>query len=305
MAFRDRVRAAFTEHINLKLLSLAFSLVLYSLVHGAQDAQRTVSVDLVLLLPADASRVLVSQIPPQVRVTLRGPRTTLDDMRGDDVGNLQVDLRGGQDRHVVFDKSLVHVPAGVHVEQIDPPAIDLVWDDVITRDIPVQATVAGTPAAGFIVKGVPVSDPSNVRFRGPRGEVTLIQHVRADAFDVTGLTEGVYTRALAIDKPTGHVTTDTRSVSVTTEVARELAERSFTKVPVVVVGQPKAKTTPPDVDVRISCAPDIVHSLRAEQIVPRVDETSTAATGSEARPVQVSVDKCEVHVTPDSVVVRW
>ena len=305
MPLRDRIRAAFTEHINLKLISLAFAMVLYSLVHGAQDAQRTIAVDLVLLLPSDASRVLVSQIPPEVRVTLRGPRSTLDDMRSEDVGNLQVDLRNGQEHHVIFDKSTVHVPTGVHVDQIDPPGIDLVWDDLITRDIPVQATVAGTPAPGFIVKGVPGSDPPNVRFRGPRGEVTLMQHARADAFDVTGLTEGVYTRALGIDKPTGHVTTETRSVSVTIEVARELAERSFTKLPVVVVGQPKAKTTPPDVDVRISCAPDIVHSLRPEQIVPRVEETSTAATGSESRPVQVTVGKCEVHVTPDVVVVRW
>ena len=305
LTIRERVRAALTEHINLKLLSLAFSLVLYSLVHGAQDAQRTVAVDLVLLLPSESSRVLVSQIPPQVRVTLRGPRTTLDDMRSDDVGNLQVDLHGGQDRHLLFDKTAIHVPTGVRVDQIDPPGIDLVWDDLITRDIPVQATVAGTPASGFIVKNVPVSDPPNVRFRGPRGEVTLIQHVRADAFDVTGLTEGVYTRALGIDRPTGHVTTDTRSVSVSIEVTRELAERSFTKLPVAVVGQSKAKTTPPDVDVRISCAPDIVHSLRPEQIVPRVEESSTAATGSESRPVIVTVDKCEVHVTPDVVVVRW
>ena len=51
MAISDRIRAAFTENINLKLLSIGFTLVLYSLVHGAQDAQRVVSVDLVLLLP--------------------------------------------------------------------------------------------------------------------------------------------------------------------------------------------------------------------------------------------------------------
>ena len=35
-----RTRAAFTENLNLKLLSLAFALVLYSLVHGAGARSR-------------------------------------------------------------------------------------------------------------------------------------------------------------------------------------------------------------------------------------------------------------------------
>ncbi len=306
MAFSDTVRSALTENINLKLISIGFTLVLYSLVHGAQDAQRSVSVDLVLLLPSEeTNRVLVSPIPPQVRVTLRGPRTTLDELHADDIGNLQVDVRAGQDRHVTFEKSSVHMPTGVQVDQIDPPGIDLQWDDVITRDVPVQVTVTGTPAPGFIVKGLPIADPANVRVRGPKGEVVVLQHARADAFDVSGLSEGTYTRALAIDRPTGHLSFDVRSVSVTTQITRELAEKTFTKIPVIVTGQAKAKTTPADVDVRIACPPDIVHSLRPEQILPRVDESSTNATGSETRPVIVNIDKCEVHVTPDVVVVRW
>jgi hypothetical protein len=306
MAAADFVRGAFTENINLKLLSIGFTLVLYSLVHGAQDAQRTVPVDLVLLMPeGEANRVLVSSIPPQVRVSIRGSRSTLDELHVDDIGNLQVDVRAAQDRHVLFDKAGVHVPAGVIVEQIDPPGIDLQWDDLVTRDVPVQLTVTGTPAPGFIVKGVPVSDPANVRVRGPKSEVAVLQHARADAFDVAGLTESSYTRMLAIDRPTGHLTFDIRSVSVTTQITRELAEKAFTKIPVVVVGQAKGKTIPTDVDVRISCPPDIVHALRPEQILPRVEETSTAASGSESRPVVVTIDKCEVHVTPEVVVVRW
>jgi YbbR domain-containing protein len=206
---------------------------------------------------------------------------------------------------VNFDKGGVHVPTGVQVDQIDPPGIDLQWDDMVTRDVRVQVTITGTPASGFIVKGEPESDPANVRVRGPKTEVAVLQHARADAFDVSGLSEGTYTRALAIDRPTGHMSFDVRSVSVTTQIMRELAEKTFTKLPIVVTGQAKAKTMPLDVDVRLSCPPDIVHALRAEQILPRVEESSTAATGSESRPVIVTVDKCEVHVTPDVVVVKW
>jgi YbbR domain-containing protein len=300
-----RLRAALTENFNLKLLSLLFALVLYSLVHG-QDAQRTMNVALVSIAPPEgADRVLVTPVPPFVHVTMRGPHAIIDDLHPDDVGSLQIDLHSGNVSRITFDPSMVHAPAGVKVEQIDPPAIDLLWEDRLTRDIPVEVSLENTPAPGFIVRGAPVADPLTVRARGPRSEVALLQHVRADPFDVQGLTEGKHTHSLGLEAPPPRVTYEVPSVSVTVEVARELAERPFSKLPIAVVGQTKAHTQPADVDVRLSCPPDILRSLRPEQIVPRVQVTSTADHGSEALPVQVQVDGCDVHVTPATVVVRW
>ena len=306
MTLGEHLRNALTQNVGLKLLSFTCALLLYSLVHGAQDAQRSVSVDLVVLLPPEtARRVLVSPIPPSVRVTLRGSHAALDELHADDVGNVQLDVRAGQEKRVVLDKSLVHVPAGVRVEQVDPPSLDLVWDDLVTRDVPVQVTVAGTPALGYVVKGVPVAEPQAVRVKGPKTEVQLLQHARADAFDVSGLTEGSYKRSLAIDKPSGALSYDVGSVSVILDIQRELAERSFPKLAVAVVGAAKGHTQPTDVDVRLLCPPDVVHALRAEQVVPRVEVKSTAASGSESLPVLVTVDKCEARVTPQAVIVRW
>ena len=92
MNIAERLRAALTENVGLKLLSFMCALLLYSLVHGSQDAQKSVSVDLVMLLPPDAAkRVLVSPLPPRVRVTLRGSRSQLDELHADDIGNVQLD----------------------------------------------------------------------------------------------------------------------------------------------------------------------------------------------------------------------
>jgi hypothetical protein len=302
----ERVKGSLTENLNLKLLSFAFALVLYSLVHGSQDAQRSVLVDLVVVLPPEsANRVLSNQLPPQVRLTLRGPRAALDELHADDIGNLQVDVHSGNERRISLDPAMVHVPPGVRVEQIDPPAIDLVWEDQIVREVPVQVSVVGIPAPGFMVKGAPIADPNSVRVRGPKSEVLVLQHARADAFDVTGLTENVYPRQLALDKPLGRLTYDTSRVLVTTAITREVVERLIPKLPVIVVGQPKAKTTPPEVDVRLVCPPEILRGLRAEQVVPRVEERSIASSGSESLPVIVEVDRCETHATPSAVIVRW
>src|SRR5579862_513147 len=156
-----RLRASLTENLNLKLLSLVFALLLYSFVHGSQDAQRSLQVSVVALTPPDsANRELVTPIPAEIRVTVRGPRSTLDDVHADDVGSVQIDLRGGNETRVTFDPSSIPVPPGLRVEQIDPPAIDLAWEDRIVRDVPVEVGIVGAPAPGFVVKGAPSAEPS-------------------------------------------------------------------------------------------------------------------------------------------------
>ncbi len=207
---------------------------------------------------------------------------------------------------MTFDPAVIAVPPGLKVEQIDPPSIELLWEEVIVRDIPVEIGVVGTPAAGYVVKGAPAADPRTVRARGPKSEVLVIQRVRAEAFDVTGLTEGKYPRQLAVDRPRGRVTYDAQSVSATVDVGREVVERPFTRVGVAVIGRPGVRVQPAEVDVRLTCPPEVVRALRPEQIVPRVQVPAAAAEhGSDALPVQLAIDQCDVHVTPPTVVVRW
>jgi hypothetical protein len=303
---KERLRSWFTENLNLKLLSLVSALVLYSIVHSAQDAQRSISASVVVQLPRDsANRMLVDQTPPQVRLLLRGPTAALDDLHADDL-TIQVQLTSTNERAVKLDPKMVHLPPSARVEAFDPPQVELVWEEVITRDVPIQVSVLGAPAPGFMIKGAPVADPAVVRAHGPKSEVLNLQYARAAAFEVNGLTEGSYPRQLLIDAPPPRVAYDTNSVTVTAEVTREVVERPFIKLPVVVVGQQgKAKTLPAEVDVRLVCPPEILRALRPEQVVPRVEEKSTEKSGSEAVPVIVQVDKCEVHVTPSTVVVRW
>src|ERR1700732_459778 len=109
-----QVRSLATENLNLKLLSLAFALVLYSLVHGSQDAQRSLLLNVVALTPPNSSnRVLMTPIPAQIRVTVRGPRSTLDDLHADDMGSVQLDLRGGGESRVVIGPSMIPISPGL------------------------------------------------------------------------------------------------------------------------------------------------------------------------------------------------
>ncbi len=173
------------------------------------------------------------------------------------------------------------------------------------REVEVEVGVVGAPAPGFVLKGAPVVEPKAVRARGPSSEVAVVQRARLDPFDVTGLTEGKFTRQLAINRPVGRVVFEVSNVAATIEVARQVVERSFPRVPVALIGRTGVKAQPPEVDVRLACPPDIVRALRVEQIIPRVQVADAGDHGAEALPVQLPVDQCDVHVTPTSIIVRW
>lgn len=304
------VKPAFTHNLFLKLVSLTLAIGLYWWVHGSQDAQRTMAIDLVVLLPPESvNRSLVTPLPTSVLVTMHGPRSLLDDLRPVDLGNLQLDLRSGQSGRISLEPSMLRVPGGVTIDFIDPASIDIAWDEVVERDIHVQVSIAGDPGEGFVVKGAPTVRPATLRARGPRQLVENLQYARAEPFDVTNLIEGAHTRTLAIDRPPPRVTYDSTSITSTVEIGRKLLERVFSKVPVVVVGAARATTMPARVDVRVIGPPKLVEELRPEQIVPRVNlselNVNLATPNSVALPVSLELGKLEVSIVPKTVVVKW
>jgi len=306
---RDQVRSALLENIGLKLLSLFIALSLYAFIHGAENAQRTFSISVLSLMPPqEANRQLLTPLPTEVGVTLRGPRTQLDDLRADDLGSLRLDLRSGRETTIDLDPSMFHVPTGLTVEQIIPSTIHVRWDDVITRPIPVQIARTGEPAPGFEVKSI-TSDPAHAQARGPRSIVEVMQFARAAPFDVTGLNEGTWPRQLALDRPPNLVSYDIDKVRATAEIARELVSKQFTKMKVEVIGVPRATTNPGTVTVTVTGTPEDVNAITPDMVVPRVEPKSAGdditKPGSDNLPVLVDLPRVKAEVEPKSVVVKW
>lgn len=302
------LKEALFLNLPLKVLSLAFSLSFYAFLHGAQNAQRTFPVSVVTLLPPeDVGRALLSPLPASVRVTLSGGRTILDELKAEDLGTIQLDVRKAHGTFASFDTSRLKVPAGL-TPSVDPPGIELVWDSVVTQPVPIQISVTGQPAPGFAVQGQPDAEPKVVLARGPQTVVETLQHARAEPFDVGGLAEGLYTRKLMLDAPPQRVSFLEQSTMVSVQIGQARLDKVYVKVPVQVIGPTKVTVVPSEVDVRVSGPPAVVEALRLQQIVPIADAKALAAelkTGSATVPVTVDLEGCTVQVVPTTVVVKW
>lgn len=308
------LREAFLENLGLKALSLAFAVGLFVYLQGQEDEQqRTVAAAVVLRLPPqDARRELMTPIPANVHVTLRGSARALDNLIQVGVPPVEIDLREVQLDTLVFEPGMFNVPRGVDIVIIDPPSIPLEWQEVVTRKIPMQASITGTPAEGFVVKGEPKVDPESITADGPENLVEVMQFARLAPFDVSGLSEGSYRRRLAIDAPPARVSyLGPQSAAVTVAIARRVIEVRFARRRVEAVGVTKAVLSPREVDVTIIGPPEVVRALRAEQIVPRADLGELGLSleemrhGSVSVKVKVDLANAEAEIQPPSVTVKW
>jgi hypothetical protein len=303
---RTWVTDAFTKDLGLKGVSLALAVFAYVLVHGGQDVQRTFSLDLEIIPPqASQNRVLLTTVPPKARAILQGPRNVLDELSADNLGAITLDLRKGNDTHVVFEPSRVRVPTGVKVMQIEPSSLNLEWDDRVTREVPVRVQTRGTLATGLAFGEAPQVKPLSVRIAGPQGVVASTPFVRTESVDIASFDQGDHERALVVEAPGPRVDVEPRTVAAIIHVVAQKEERVFPRVRVQVTGQNKARVTPAEIEVRLRCASRIAATLRPELIVPRVDITSKETTGSASIHPALAIDGCEASTTPSEVIVRW
>jgi hypothetical protein len=307
------LRDSLTENIGLKALAMCFALGLFAFVHGQEEEQqRTVPVALVMRLPqGTAQRELMTPIPASIHVTLQGSARAIDTLIQDGIPPVEIDLRDGRRESVVFDESMFTLPAETKITIIDPSSIELDWEDVATRQIPIQAAITGQPADGYVVKGEPEVEPKTITVSGPISAIEVMQFARLQAFDVSGLSEGVHRRRLGIDSPPVRVRyLGPQAANVAVTVARRVSEVRFENRPVEVIGIPGGIATPRTVDVVVAGPPEIVRALRPEQIVPVADLTKVAGLdlskhGSSSIKVTLHLSHAEAELQPPAVTVKW
>jgi YbbR-like protein len=307
------LRGAMSENLGLKALSFALALGLTAYQRGSEnEQQRTVPVDVIVRLPAaEAHRELMTLVPPSIHVTVRGSTRALDQLIQSGVPPVEVDLRRGDVPAIRFEGEMFAMPPGVKVNIIDPANIQLEWQNVVERSVPIQASVTGPVAGGYIVQGMKV-DPTSILVLGPASQVEVMQFVRVAAFDVSGKTDGVYRHRLKLDPPgqrLQYLGPDSATVEVT--IARQLVQRKFTKRDIVALGPGRVKTEPGWVDVMVTGPPEVINGLRDEMVVPRVDlaaapvELRDQRHGSTVLPVHVDLARVEIEIQPPTVSVIW
>lgn len=281
------LRRLATENMTLKIVSIVAAIVLFSIVRGAEDAQRSMFVDVVAILPpAEGGKVLVSEVPDRIKLTLEGSRSLLNAIRREDL-EVQMDLTDADLRYYYFDPAAFDLPAGVRIVQMAPASVPLTWADRIERRVPIEAQIYGNLPPGLSVEEVSVA-PGRVLLRGPRNEVDPLSSVETQPIDVTGLDPGQHVRRVRLERAPPHSGyVGEPMIEVRFQIVRELEERRLEELELSAVGAGRVQSIRPgQVTVLLRGTRASLAQLDPEAVLPWV-QLPEDAEGTVALPVQV------------------
>lgn len=307
----ESVRRGVFQDIGLKLASLAAALVLFSVVHGAEDAQKSVYVDLITLLPTeDSGRMLVSDVPVRVRVTLTGSRSQLNSIRQEQLAPVQIDLRGHRGDEYYFSDEDLDLPVGVEIAQWEPASIPLEYAVRAERAVSVAPQFEPDLPEGLSFGRVVSVVPSMVRLSGPEDEIDSVHEIPTDPISLSRFGAGEHqVRARLVRPPERADYGDRTSALVRFTVEAERRDRRFQDLTVAALGGEVRSIRPMRVDVRLHGSPAQIDAIDADHLIPYVDvsELGHVRGGVPVR-VQVrgvpegaevqSIEPAEVIVTP-------
>lgn len=277
-----------------KLVSFILAFVLWTYVSIGQsvlEIPKDISLEL-KNLPPDLVRV--SDVPSTVNIKLLGSSAQLRSVEDAQL-SYEIDLASatpGELSFKVIDTRIRGLAPGIRVTEISPSEITARFSERLEREVPVEVTVRGTPARGFMA-GEKTAEPALVRVLGAREEVENMTAVPTEIIDITGLRK-TYEGVHALDVVGRHVeVTDASEVRVRIEIDRDLAQREFSDIVVTVENTEwEYEVRPARIGLRLKGPTETMGRLTSETIRLVVDAAGLAPGKHTVRPqIVVSGDE--------------
>jgi YbbR domain-containing protein len=293
------------QHIGLKLLSVSLALLLWSLVAGQKETERSLRVPLEFQnMPA--SLEMIGEPPSFVDVRVKGPSAMLGMLHGTELV-ATVELSAARPGRRMFHLLPDHVrtPVGVRVLNIMPPTVALNFEASATKTVPVVPAIDGEPAPGYVMGRVTAS-PASVEVVGPEGVVRQLTEATTEPVNLRGamgrvrdtVTIGVPESSVRLKVP--------RNATVVVEVNPAPVEHTVRGVPIALrhLGRGlRAVAAPSVVSVNARGVAHVVTTLQGER-VPAFVDLSGLRKGRYNLPVRVDATSGFSVIDIDPAAVR-
>ena len=118
---RKLLRTIFLENLGLKIVSLILAITVFVLVRGEKDAQTGGFVKVIYSYPSD--RVLVTDAPDRVRISVRGPWSRINRFNERDIDPIRIDLGAASSGEFKFQDDMIKLPPGLRVASFNPTSV--------------------------------------------------------------------------------------------------------------------------------------------------------------------------------------
>ncbi len=176
------------ENLTLKLISLAFALVLWFFVMGERRHEVAHIVPVSYKGVAEGL-IIANQVPGSVEVAVSGPRALLAHLNASDM-SIVIDLAGAEAGVTSYKRieETLAIPAGLTVTRVSPAYVDVKLEHIRDKLVPVRVVLSGEPELGFRVRRVRVV-PTRVIVSGAESELKAVSEVLTEEINLSGVRE--------------------------------------------------------------------------------------------------------------------
>ncbi len=226
----------------LKLVSLVLAIALFFMVNTNKDVIIGVNIGVSYELPRD--RIMISKRVDRVGLTLKGSPNRIRRFDERELDRIVVDLTDGSSGLHTFSKDQVRLPDGLTLLSINPPTIDIVFEPMAEKTVPVIVRTAGDPARGYQVAQI-TPNPPQVAIRGAQSVVRLVDKVPTRELRLDDR-KSSFTVSIPIELPRntqgGIEVVDRQSIEISVRIIEQPATRTVRNVPVQVVAGEREPT---------------------------------------------------------------
>ena len=292
------------DSLPLKLMSLAFAVLLWLLIAGERTSEMGMTVPVELQnFPRELE--LTGEPVNAVEVRLRASPGMIQRIVPGEV-SAQVNLVGfGEGEHIVhLTEDSIRMPFGVKVVKISPAVLTFRLERTLRKMVPVQPRLLGRPAEGFEVAEV-TSEPAEVRLEGPTSRMDEVESAFTEPVSVDAARDTVIeTVTIGIADPLLRVLVTPR-VKVTAHVRQRHETRTIRGVPVELRGS-AGGIRPDRVDVTLTGPAALLPEMTAADLRAFAD-AARATAGRVPVTVEITSGHTGVEVketSPPDVVLR-
>jgi len=171
------------DHWGTKATALILALVFF--IGTRDDVTREFTIPLRVL--EDPDRLLLSDLPETVTVELHGSWARINRLSSKDLGEATLDLENAEPGPLEIDPATIVMPQGVLFRSVVYDRVDLRFDEVDARPLPVKPVVHVEVHADY-ERVSTIVDPPTVVLRGGKRDLLGIASVVTEPVERTGVT---------------------------------------------------------------------------------------------------------------------
>ena len=220
-----------------------------------------------IFIPVDSEKIpeglIITNAPfTGIEVHVRGPKSiirTFSDLKI----KYTIDLSGVNIgvNVIPIHQAQISLPNGISILKINPDWITVKVENEIKKKLPVNISLTGKPAKGFMVVGLK-AEPMSVILRGSEDTLGQMDKVSTKPINIKGLS-GSFKKEVALDLVQNLKLVDSSKIILATVFIKErLATKTFDNIPVQGDGSLYVyRTTPPAITIKVKGPVNMIEKL--------------------------------------------